>query len=133
MTAQTRGVAKVLVVDDSAMSRRILRRILDDAGHTVVEAADGASALASYELERPALVTLDLIMTGMDGLQVLIELRRQHPHARVIIATADLQRATRDEVMAAGACAVVNKPFSPEEVIRAVDSALAESTGIRPL
>ena len=91
MTAHKRGAAKVLVVDDSAMSRRIMRRILDDAGHTVIEAADGASALASYELERPALVTLDLIMAGMDGLQVLIELRRRHPLAQVIIATADLQ------------------------------------------
>lgn len=47
-----------------------MRRILDDAGHTVIEATDGASALASYELERPALVTLDLIMSGMDGLEV---------------------------------------------------------------
>ena len=114
------------------MSRRIMRRILEDAGHTVIEAADGASALASYELERPTLVTLDLIMAGMDGLQVLIELRRQHPLARVIVATADLQRATRDEVIAAGACAFVNKPFSPEEVLRAVDAALAESTKMGP-
>lgn len=116
---------KVLVVDDSAMSRRIMRRILDGAGHTVIEEADGAAALARYDLERPALVTLDLIMTGMDGLEVLTELRRQHPRALVIVATADLQRATRDEVMAAGACGFVNKPFSSEEVLRAVDSALA--------
>ena len=123
-TRPREAAAAIMVVDDSGLSRRMMRRILEGAGHAVVEYADGASALARYEIEKPALVVLDLVMTGMYGLDVLIELRRRHPDARVIVASADVQRATRDEVMKAGAIGFVSKPFVADAVIAAVDAAL---------
>jgi two-component system, chemotaxis family, chemotaxis protein CheY len=118
---------KLLVVDDSAMSRRILRRILEAAGYTVVEASDGMSALESYFVEKPDLVLLDLVMAGMYGLDVLAKLRELHPGVKVLIASADIQSSTRELVDEAGAVGFVNKPFSATEVTSAVERALVGS------
>lgn len=118
-------MAKILIVDDSALSRRMLRRILESATHEVIEAADGTAALERYELDRPHVVFLDMTMEGMSGLDVLTRLREHDPQARVIIATADIQEPTRRLVMEAGAAAFLNKPFAAERVLAALDQVLA--------
>ena len=68
-------MAKILIVDDSGMSRRILRRILGPEEHQLLEAHDGMTALEQYGLHRPDLVLLDLTMSGMHGLEVLEKLQ----------------------------------------------------------
>src|SRR5215211_4279794 len=118
--------AKILIVDDSALSRRTLRRILETAGYEVTEAVDGMTALEMYFLERPALVLLDLVMKGMYGLDVLVKLREMDPGALVVVASADIQSSTRQMVDEAGALAFINKPFVSEQVIAAVAAALAK-------
>ncbi len=118
-------MARILLVDDSNLSRRMLRRILEPAGYQIVEAADGLSALERYCLERPDLVLLDLTMNGMHGLDVLEKLRELDKNALVVIATADIQRSTRGLANASGARGFVTKPFTAEEVLQAVDSLLA--------
>ena len=117
---------KVLVVDDSALSRRTLRRILETAGYEVVEADDGMTALELYFLNKPDLVLLDLVMKGMYGLDVLVKLREMDPKASVVVASADIQSSTRQMVDEAGALGFINKPFVSEPVIAAVEAALAE-------
>jgi two-component system, chemotaxis family, chemotaxis protein CheY len=117
---------KILIVDDSALSRRTLRRILESAGYEIVEANDGMTALELYFLEKPNLVLLDLVMKGMYGLDVLVKLREMDPKALVVVASADIQSSTRKMVDDAGALAFINKPFTPEHVIAAVEAALAE-------
>ena len=117
---------KILVVDDSALSRRTLRRILESAGYAVVEADDGMAALEVYFLEKPNLVLLDLVMKGMYGLDVLVKLRQMDPKALVIVASADIQSSTRTMVDEAGALGFINKPFLSEQVIASVEAALAE-------
>ena len=117
---------KMLIVDDSALSRRTLRRILESAGYEVVEADDGMTALEVYFLEKPSLVLLDLVMKGMYGLDVLVKLREMDPKALVVVASADIQSSTRQMVDEAGALAFINKPFLSEQVIAAVEAALAE-------
>lgn len=117
---------KVLIVDDSALSRRTLRRILESAGYEVVEAGDGMTALELYFLEKPSLVLLDLVMKGMYGLDVLVKLREMDPKALVVVASADIQSSTRKLVDEAGALGFINKPFISEDVIAAVEAALAE-------
>jgi two-component system chemotaxis response regulator CheY len=119
-------MAKVLIVDDSAMSRRILRRILEGAGHDVAEAEDGMVAIEKYYLERPDIVLLDLIMKGMFGMEVLQRIRQLDGKARVVVATADIQISTRTMTEAEGAMGFVTKPFVESEIIAAVDSALKE-------
>src|SRR5215217_1939888 len=117
---------KILVVDDSALSRRTLRRILETAGYEVVEAHDGMTALEVYFLEKPSLVLLDLVMKGMYGLDVLVKLREMDPEVIVVVASADIQSSTRKMVDEAGAHAFINKPFVSEQVLAAVQTALAE-------
>lgn len=117
---------KILIVDDSALSRRTLRRILETAGYEVVEADDGMTALELYFLEKPSLVLLDLVMKGMYGLDVLVKLREMDPKALVVVGSADIQSSTRKMVDEAGALAFINKPFVSEQVIAAVEAALAE-------
>jgi two-component system chemotaxis response regulator CheY len=117
---------KILIVDDSALSRRTLRRIVETAGYEVVEAGDGMTALEVYFLEKPALVLLDLVMKGMYGLDVLVKLREMDPQAQVVVASADIQSSTRKMVDEAGAQGFINKPFVSEQVIAAVEAALAE-------
>lgn len=115
---------KIMVVDDSAMSRRTLRRILETAGHSVVEADEGMAALELYFIEKPDLVFLDLVMKGMYGLDVLSKLREMDAGARVVVASADIQSSTREMVEEAGARAFINKPFAAESVLGAVESAM---------
>lgn len=117
---------KILIVDDSSMSRRMLRRIVESVGYEVVEAGEGAAGLEQYFLENPDLVFLDLTMKDMYGLDVLEKLRELDPGARVIIASADIQDSTREMVAEAGANAFINKPLSPEKVLRALDSVMRE-------
>jgi two-component system, chemotaxis family, chemotaxis protein CheY len=117
-------MARVLIVDDSNLSRRISRRILTEAGHEVVEATDGISAIEQYFLEKPDLVLLDITMQGMNGIEVLTKIREMDPHARVVIATADIQSSTRTLTHEAGAAGFVAKPLSSAEVLKVVDAAL---------
>jgi two-component system, chemotaxis family, chemotaxis protein CheY len=116
---------KILIVDDSALSRRTLRRVLESAGYDVAEADDGMTALEMYFLEKPALVLLDLVMKGMYGLDVLVKLREMDPKAQVVVASADIQSSTRKMVDEAGALGFIHKPFISEHVIAAVEAALA--------
>ena len=117
---------KILIVDDSALSRRTLRRIVESAGYEAVEADDGMTALEVYFLEKPSLVLLDLVMKGMYGLDVLVKLREMDPNALVVVASADIQSSTRQMVDEAGALAFINKPFISEQVLAVVEKALAE-------
>ncbi len=117
---------KILIVDDSSLSRRTMRRILESADYEIVEADDGMVALEVYFLEKPSLVLLDLVMKGMYGLDVLVKLREMDQQARVVVASADIQSSTRKMVDEAGALGFINKPFVPEQVIAAVEAALME-------
>jgi two-component system chemotaxis response regulator CheY len=117
---------KVLVVDDSAMSRRIIRSILEPQGLDIVEAADGMVALERYFLDKPDVVMLDLVMSGMYGLDVLSKLREMDVRAAVVVATADIQASTRNLALEAGAAAVITKPFVPADLVAAVNQALEE-------
>lgn len=117
---------KILIVDDSALSRRTLRRILESTGYDVAEADDGMIALEMYFLEKPDLVLLDLVMKGMYGIDVLMKLREMDQQARVVVASADIQSSTRKMVDEAGALGFINKPFVPEQVVAIVEKALAE-------
>ena len=117
---------KIMVVDDSAMSRRSLKRVLESDGYAVVEADDGMSALETYHLERPDLVMLDMLMKGMYGLDVLAKLREMDANARVVIVTADIQNSTKAMAMEGGALAFVNKPFAAGIVLETVAGILGE-------
>jgi two-component system, chemotaxis family, chemotaxis protein CheY len=116
--------SKVLIVDDSGLARRTMRQLLEEMGHNVEEARDGAQAIERYFLNRHDLVILDMVMEGMYGLEVLIKFKQLNPDIRVIVVTADIQDSTRAEVRAAGASALINKPIARAEMERVVNSVL---------
>jgi len=118
--------SKVLIVDDSSMSRRIVRGILESNGHIVTEAADGMAALESYSVEKPDLVLLDMVMSGMYGIQVLQKLRQIDAQAKVIVTTADVQSSTRELASQAGSRGFLTKPVKKEELLVLVNSVLQE-------
>lgn len=115
----------ILVVDDSGFARRTLRQILEAAGHSVDEAANGNDALERYFLKRPNLVLLDIVMEGMSGLEVLPRIKEMDPDARVVVASADVQSSTRAEAQAGGATGFINKPFDRAQVLETVSNVLA--------
>jgi two-component system chemotaxis response regulator CheY len=123
-------MAKILVVDDSGMSRRTLRKILEPAGHQVTEAEEGIVALERYFLDKPDIVFLDLTMKGMYGLDVLMRLRELDPQARVIVASADIQSSTREMAEAGGASAFITKPFVSGQVLSTVQRVLLDKTNV---
>lgn len=102
----------------------MVRTLLEEMGHTVEEASDGAQALERYFIHRHDLVFLDMVMQGMYGLDVLAKLRELDPAVRVIVATADIQTSTREQVKAAGAAAFVNKPLGRSAVTQVVNAVI---------
>ena len=119
--------AKVLLVDDSGLARRSTRRVLEQAGYTVVEAEDGLSALERFAVDKPDVVLLDLVMKGMYGLDVLARLREMDQSARVIVVSADVQTSSHEMVEQAGAAGFLMKPIDSDEVLAIVQSTLGGS------
>jgi len=107
---------KILIVDDSGLARRLTRQMLESMGYAVEEASDGAQALERYIINHHDLVVLDLVMHGMYGLDVLTKFQELNPKLPVVVATADIQRSTRELVKGAGAAAMINKPLKKEDL-----------------
>ena len=106
----------ILIVDDSPISRKILRKVLPPGDHDIREGASGEQCLEMYQASRPDLVFLDLTMPGLDGFQTMERLIQIDPTAKVIVVTADVQSGSRSRVMALGALEVIAKPPSPAAV-----------------
>lgn len=114
---------KVLVVDDEPQIRMVLRGYLEAEGYDVAEAADGAEALASLRDDPPALVLLDVMLPGIDGLEVLRQLR-SFSDAYVMLVTARAEEVDKLVGLGVGADDYVTKPFSPREVTARVKAML---------
>jgi len=115
-----RTSGEVLIVDDDASIRTMLAFVFDDAGYTVIEAADGAEALEVLRTDPPALMVLDLMMPMVDGVEVLRQRERDGLAAgtRILVLTAKLD--TEDAVWCweLGADEYVTKPVDPDQLLR---------------
>ena len=108
---------KILIVDDSRTSKRILRNLLESQGYEVVaEASDGEEGFATYKEVRPNLVTMDITMPKMDGIESLTLIKQFDPSAKVVMITAAGQKEKMVEALKRGADEFITKPFDPEEV-----------------
>jgi two-component system response regulator ResD len=114
---------RVLIVDDEPIVREILGRYLARSGYEVETAADGEQALTAIETTSPDLVLLDLMLPGLDGLEVFSRIRDRGP-TPVIMLTAKGEEADRVVGLEMGADDYVTKPFSPREVVARVRSVL---------
>ena len=118
-------MAKILVVDDAEFLRVRITKMLTGNGHEVVEADNGAKAVARYRENRPDAVLMDVTMPEMDGLAALKEIRSGDPNARVVMLTALGQESVVLEAIKSGARDFVVKPFEPDRVLAALKRALA--------
>ncbi len=105
---------RLLIVDDALIMRMKIREVATRAGWTIAaEAASGREAVQLYETHRPDLVTMDLVMPEMDGLEALRAIRQLDPAASVVMVSAVNQKEKLRECIAAGAVDFVIKPFQP--------------------
>lgn len=119
-------MARIVVVDDASFMRGSLKFILEKAGHEVVAMGkDGKEALELYSEFNPDLVTMDILMKGVDGLTALKNIMERDPAARVIMVTALGQEAKAEEAGALGAVGYIRKPFKQMDIVEAVEKVLA--------
>ncbi|HEV8663273.1 MAG TPA: sigma-54 dependent transcriptional regulator [Candidatus Methylomirabilis sp.] len=118
--------ARILVVDDEPDMVETVARILTRLGHESVTATDGRAALAALEREQPDLVLTDLRMPGMDGLEVLKEVKRVIPQAPVVLFTAHATIETAVEAIKAGAFDYITKPFTADQLQVVIERALTQ-------
>lgn len=119
----------VLVVDDAAFMRMMIRNILTGDGYVVHEAVNGRDAVEKYGSIRPDLVTMDITMPEMDGLEAIRRIRQQDPDARVLVVSAMGQQQLIVEALESGALDFVVKPFQPAKVLEKVRKCLQLSPG----
>ncbi len=115
-------MATILVIDDDADMRTIARRMLERAGHSVLEAENGRAGLEVFAERDPDLVITDVLMPEMDGIETMRALRRLQPAAR-IVAISGSRSLAQDALryMAKfGACATLEKPFGCEQLLDTV-------------
>jgi DNA-binding response OmpR family regulator len=117
--------ARILVVDDEDTTRLLISGILEQAGYRVVSAADGEAALLAIEAERPALITLDLWMPGVDGWEILdwLAQRAWRPPVLVVSGISARQRVER---LGRADVDYLEKPFTIDELLRRCERLLAE-------
>jgi two-component system chemotaxis response regulator CheY len=113
---------KILIVDDSAFMRKVLRDIFESAGYTnFVEAGNGREALERYKSDKPDFMFLDIIMPEMNGMDVLREIGKE---AKIIVVSAVGQKEMVDEAKTLGALDYVVKPFDRDQVLEKTEKYL---------
>lgn len=118
-------MAKILLVDDSITSRKILRNILEEAGHEVIgEAVNGKDALDKYQTLHPDVTTMDITMPVMDGLEALENIMKMDKNAKVIMITAAGQKTKMVDAIKLGAAEFLAKPFDADQIIAILDKVL---------
>ncbi len=120
---------RVLIADDAAFMREMLRDILSDGEYEVVaEASDGVETVEKFDEHTPDLVTLDIVMPRKNGIDALREILAAHPTACIVMCSALGQEALVAEALESGARDFIVKPFKPEQVRTVVDRALHKGT-----
>ena len=114
-------MARILVCDDSAFMRMILKKILQEIGHEIVaEAANGKEAVRLCRQYKPDLITLDITMPDMDGIEAARLIHEEEPLLRIVMVTAIGQRAIIDEAVQAGASDFIVKPFDAGKIVATI-------------
>lgn len=111
----------IMIVDDSRISRQIIKKLLPGGEFEVREASDGRECLDLYGQAPADLIFLDLTMPGWDGFETLRRLKQAHPGAQVVVVTADIQSGSRAKALELGALEVISKPPKAEAISQAIE------------
>lgn len=115
---------KILIIDDARWQRSQLTKILSGAGHEVIQAANGREGIDKLG-DEPTAIVCDLLMPELDGFGVLEELRQRGSRVPVVIASADIQKTSRERCAELGARQFVSKPYTAETILHAISLALS--------
>lgn len=116
---------KILIVDDAAFMRMMLSDILVEKGYRIAgEAENGEEGVRLYKELKPDLVTMDIVMPGVGGVESIRGIMKIDPEAKILVVSALGQEALVREAVEAGAKGFVVKPFKPEKVLEEVDNIL---------
>jgi two-component system chemotaxis response regulator CheY len=122
----------VLIVDDIPYVRKTLKQILTNRGYKVVgEAENGDEAVRLYQEIQPDLVTMDLVMPKLNGVEATRMILKKNPDARIIILSAMMQENLVADAILAGAKDYIIKPFQTEEVLKVMDQACSDLDGFQ--
>ena len=120
-------MAKILVVDDAAFMRKVIKDTLSKAGYTDLhEAVDGANAVEQFNALKPDLVLMDITMPNMDSLEALKAIRAADSNANVVMCSAMGQETMVIDAIRSGAKDFIVKPFKGERVLKTVTSIVGE-------
>jgi DNA-binding response OmpR family regulator len=122
-------MARILVIDDEAAVRTMLDQILRAAGHEVALAADGGEGVVQQRAAPADLVLTDLVMASQQGLDTIIQLRREHPKVAIIAMSGKPAGGTLLDIAHRLGTSILTKPFSAQELLTAVRSALGAEPG----
>lgn len=118
-------MAKVLIVDDAAFMRMMIKDILEKNGFEIVgEANNGLKAVEIYKKEKPDVVTMDITMPDMDGIEAVKAIKKFDPSAKVIMCSAMGQQTMVMDAIRAGARDFIVKPFQADRVLEAIRKAI---------
>ncbi|MBO8129184.1 MAG: response regulator [Peptococcaceae bacterium] len=118
---------KILIADDAAFMRMMIKNIVTKKGYEVVdEAENGAVAVEKYKEHKPDLVTMDITMPEMDGITAVKKIIAEDPNAKIIMVTAMGQQAMVMEAIQAGAKDFIVKPFQQERIVQAIEKVLSQ-------
>ena len=118
-------MANVLIIDDSAFTRKILRDMLHAGGHETAEAKDGELGLTAIAEGAFDCVLCDLVMPNKDGFAVLESLKDKFHRPPVIVVTADIQESAKKQCLELGAVGFLNKPANTTQILDSVKLAIA--------
>ena len=120
-------MARILIADNASFMRSCLKYIVENAGHEVVGMAKGGQeAVDLYKQSKPDVVTLDILMEGMDGIGALGAIMQQDPKARVLMVTALGQDQVQEEARKLGASGYIRKPFKPDDIVQELNRVLGK-------
>jgi DNA-binding NtrC family response regulator len=128
-------MARIVLVDDDEDLRKMLRRVLERAGHEVQEAEDGRVAIELYGKTSSDLIITDLVMPEHEGIQTIVECLRRHPDAKIIAMSGGGRMnpgVNLDAARKLGAVGSLGKPFTHREFVDLVAQVLAEHAGGAP-
>ena len=118
-------MARILVIDDDSDMRLLLEQTLRPAGHDVVTAKDGKEGIQMYRAAPAELVLTDLFMPNQEGLETIIQLRKDFPEVLIIAMSGKTGANTMLSIARRlGAVSILEKPFAPDQLIRVVDEVL---------
>lgn len=111
---------KVMIVDDTPFMRAVLRSIIESAGYAILEAENGKEAVSLYTKEKPDVVTMDIVMPEVDGIEAARIILESDPSAKIIMVSAVDSRDSLKEAIKIGVCDFIVKPFEADDMVEAI-------------